>query len=96
MAIGGRIMTWFNGEWREGNTMIMGAADHATWLGSLVFDGARYFDGVMPDLDLHSKRIIRSAKSMGYDAPVVAVQLKRLFARAWPSSHRMRSCIYAR
>lgn len=50
--------------------MIMGAADHATWFGSMVFDGARYFEGVMPDLDLHSQRIIRSAKSMGYDAPV--------------------------
>ena len=70
MAIGGKILTWFNGEWREGNTMIMGAADHATWLGSMVFDGARYFEGVMPDLDLHSQRITRSAKSMGYDAPV--------------------------
>ncbi|MBL4872735.1 MAG: branched-chain amino acid aminotransferase [Rhodobacteraceae bacterium] len=70
MALGGNILTWFNGEWREGNTMIMGAADHATWLGSMVFDGARYFDGTMPDLDLHSQRIIRSAKSMGYDAPV--------------------------
>ena len=72
MGIGGRILTWFEGEWREGNTMIMGAADHATWLGSMVFDGARAFEGVMPDLDLHSQRIIRSAKSMGYDAPVDA------------------------
>jgi len=70
MALGGKILTWFNGEWREGNTMIMGAADHATWLGSMVFDGARAFEGVMPDVDLHSQRIIRSAKSMGYDAPV--------------------------
>ena len=70
MALGGKILTWFNGEWREGNTMIMGAADHATWLGSMVFDGARAFEGVMPDLDLHSQRIIRSAKPMGYEAPV--------------------------
>lgn len=70
MALGGKILTWFNGEWREGNIMIMGAADHATWLGSMVFDGARAFEGVMPDLDLHSQRIIRSAKSMGYEAPV--------------------------
>lgn len=70
MALGGKILTWFQGEWREGNTMIMGAADHASWLGSAVFDGARAFEGVMPDLDLHSQRIIRSAKSMGYNAPV--------------------------
>ena len=78
MALGGKILTWFNGEWREGDTMIMGAADHATWLGSMVFDGARYFDGVMPDVDLHSQRIIRSAKSMGYDAPVDGAMIEAL------------------
>lgn len=72
MALGGKILTWFEGEWRWENTPIMGAADHATWLGSMVFDGARAFEGVMPDLDLHSTRIVRSAKSMGYDAPVGA------------------------
>ena len=78
MAIGGKILTWFDGEWREGNTMIMGAADHATWLGSMVFDGARAFEGVMPDVDLHSQRIIRSAKSMGYDAPVDGATIEAL------------------
>lgn len=44
------LRTYFNGEWREGNTPILGAADHATWLGSLVFDGARAYDGVTPIL----------------------------------------------
>ena len=37
----GQIWTWFDGEWREGNVPIVGAADHGEWLGSLVFDGAR-------------------------------------------------------
>ena len=37
------MWTWFEGEWREGNTPILGAADHGTWLGSMVFDGARAF-----------------------------------------------------
>ncbi len=58
--------------------MIMGAADHGTWLGSLVFDGARAFEGVAPDLDLHSARIVRSAASMGYNSPVGAVELEAI------------------
>lgn len=78
MALGGKVLTWYNNEWREGNTPIMGAADHATWLGSLVFDGARTFEGVSPDLDLHSARIIRSAKAMGYNAPVDAETIEAI------------------
>lgn len=65
MAMGGNILTWYAGEWRKGNTPIMGAADHGTWQGTLVFDGARAFDGLMPDLDLHCARIVRSAQTMG-------------------------------
>ena len=45
--------------------MIMGAADHGTWLGTMVFDGARYFEGISPDLDLHCARANASASSMG-------------------------------
>jgi branched-chain amino acid aminotransferase len=65
------IWTWFEGEWREGNTPILGAADHGTWLGSLVFDGARAFDGMTPDLGLHCARVNASARSMGLD-PVMS------------------------
>jgi len=60
-----QIWTWFEGEWHEGNHLIMGAADHGTWLGTMVFDGARYFNGVMPDLDLHCERVNASTKAMG-------------------------------
>ena len=45
--------------------MIMGPMNHAPWLGSCVFDGARAFEGVAPDLDLHCQRIVRSAQSFG-------------------------------
>lgn len=62
---GRAIWTFFEGEWREGATMILGAADHGTWLGSLVFDGARAWDGMAPDLDLHCARVIESARRMG-------------------------------
>ncbi len=64
MAFGTRVLTWFEGRWHEGNTPILGAADHGTWQGTLVFDGARAFEGVIPDLDLHCQRIVRSARAM--------------------------------
>ena len=39
----------------------MGARTHAAWLGTSVFDGARAFEGVTPDLDLHCARVNVSA-----------------------------------
>src|SRR5947209_416946 len=57
-----KTWTFFDGDWREGNTPIMGARSHAVWLGSMVFDGARAFEGVTPDLDLHCARVNRSAE----------------------------------
>ncbi|MEM9148626.1 MAG: branched-chain amino acid aminotransferase [Pseudomonadota bacterium] len=65
-----KIMTWVEGRWHIGNVPILGAADHATWLGSLVFDGARAFEGVTPDLDLHCARANQSARRMGLASPL--------------------------
>ena len=72
MAVGKEIWTWYEGRWHEGNAPIIGAADHVAWLGSQVFDGARQFEGTRPDLDLHSARIIDSARAMGMTPPVDA------------------------
>ena len=57
--------TFFKGQWHEGNPMIMGPMTHAPWLGSCVFDGARAFEGVAPDLDRHCQRVVRSAATFG-------------------------------
>jgi branched-chain amino acid aminotransferase len=57
--------TYFNDAWHEGNPMIMGPMTHAPWLGSCVFDGARVFEGVAPDLDLHCRRLVNSARAFG-------------------------------
>ena len=65
MATGTNIHTYFEKNWHKGNIPIMNAADHGSWLGSTVFDGARYFDGVAPDLLAHCKRLNQSAKAMG-------------------------------
>jgi len=64
MAVGSRIRTWFEGRWHEGDVPVMRAADHGAWLGSTVFDGARYVDGLTPDLDLHLARVNRSAEAL--------------------------------
>ncbi len=78
MALGGSILTWFQGRWHAGNVAVMGAADHGTWLGTMVFDGARAFEGVTPDLDLHCARLLRSAAAMGLDAPLEARAIEAL------------------
>ncbi len=64
MATGTNIRTYFNGSWHQGDVAIMRAADHGSWLGTTVFDGARLFEGVAPDLDAHCARINRSAKAL--------------------------------
>ena len=53
--------TFFEGKWHDGNAPIMGPRTHAAWLGSTVFDGARAFEGVSPDLDRHCARVNWSA-----------------------------------
>jgi branched-chain amino acid aminotransferase len=59
-----QTFTFLDGEWFEGNKAILGPRSHAFWLGSSVFDGARAFEGVTPDLDRHCARVNRSAKAM--------------------------------
>ena len=53
--------TFFEGDWHEGNVPIMGPRTHGAWLASTVFDGARAFEGVAPDLDRHCERVNQSA-----------------------------------
>ena len=64
MATGKNIRTYFQGTWHDGDVMIMRGADHAAWLGSSVFDGARYVNGIAPDLYAHCARVNRSATSL--------------------------------
>lgn len=52
-----------------GNPPMMAAMDHAAWLGLAVFDGARTFEGVTPDLDLHCARLVASCKKVRLNPP---------------------------
>jgi branched-chain amino acid aminotransferase len=59
-----KTWTYFKNDWHEGNIGIMGPRTHAAWLCSIVFDGARAFEGVTPDLELHCARVNDSAKKL--------------------------------
>ncbi len=64
MAMGKNIRTFFEGSWHDADMTVLKAADHAMWMGSSVFDGARLFDGMTPDLDLHCARTNASAEAL--------------------------------
>lgn len=64
MAKMSETWTWVDGNWHEGNVLVAGPRTHAFWLGSSVFDGARAFEGVTPDLDRHCERLNRSARAL--------------------------------
>lgn len=70
--------TFFDGKWHEGNPLFMGPMTHAPWLGSVVFDGARAFEGVTPDLDRHCERLIRSARSFGLSVLKSAAEIEEI------------------
>jgi len=72
--------TYVEGEWLTGNPPLIGPTSHAMWLASTVFDGARWFDGIAPDLDLHCQRVNRSAVNIGLKPVKTAEEIEAL---AW-------------
>lgn len=90
-----KALTYFDGEWLEGNPGIFGPMTHAVWLGSLVFDGARAFEGTAPDLNRHCDRVTRSAEALGLDVTVEAGRILEL-AREGIKKHPAGSALYVR
>ena len=70
-----KTWTYVDGDWYEGNVAILGPRSHAMWLGTSVFDGARWFEGVAPDLDLHSKRVNASAIALGLKPTMTVAEI---------------------
>lgn len=73
MAKMSETWTWLDGDWHEGNVLVAGPRTHAFWMSSSVFDGARAFEGVTPDLDRHCERLNRSARALSL-APTHSVE----------------------
>ena len=78
MTFGTNIRTFFEGRWHEGDIAVMKAADHGIWQGSSVFDGARMFDGVVPDLALHCARVNDSAAALMITPTVGADEMEAI------------------
>ena len=90
-----RTWTFFQEKWHEGNVPIMGPRTHAAWLCSVVFDGARAFEGVFPDLELHCARANNSAKKLFLD-PVVSVETWVRLAREGIAKFEKDAALYIR
>ncbi len=73
-----QAMHYIEGKWIEGNPMILGPMTHGTWMASVVFDGARAFEGVTPDLDQHCERLIHSARSMDLAPMLTSGEVREL------------------
>lgn len=88
-------LTFFDGSWRNGSAPLIGSLDHASWLGSVVFDGARAFDGVAPDLDQHCARSVASARALGLQPMLTAREIEDI---AWDGIRRFpkTSALYIR
>lgn len=71
-------LTYYNGQWTEGNVPLYGAMDHSVWLGSSVFDGARAMRGKLPDLRPHLERVVRSADKLGLRCPLTVEEMETL------------------
>jgi len=69
---------WYNGTWFTEEPKVLGPMDHAFWLGSVIFDGARAIKGFAPDLDKHSARAVRSAVTMGMKPTKTAAEIEAL------------------
>ncbi|MCH7957427.1 MAG: branched-chain amino acid aminotransferase [Proteobacteria bacterium] len=61
----GRVRAYVDGRWQDDSPLVLGPHSHAVWLSSVVFDGARAFRGVAPDLDRHCARVVASARILG-------------------------------
>ncbi|MEL6236259.1 MAG: branched-chain amino acid aminotransferase [Pseudomonadota bacterium] len=95
MALGRIIRTFVDGRWHEGSAPVLGAADHGAWQGTMVFDGARAFEGVTPDLDLHCARIVASAETMGM-TPTHSAEEMVAIAQAGLAGYAPDAAVYVR
>ena len=73
-----RAVTYFRGTWYKGNPPLFGPLNHTWWLSSIVFDGARAFEGVTPDLDQHCERVVASARMLGLAPTLTSGEIEEL------------------
>lgn len=55
---------YYDGQWLDENPRLTGPMDHAFWMSTVVFDGARAIKGLVPDIEAHCERLTSSARTM--------------------------------
>jgi branched-chain amino acid aminotransferase len=78
-------MAWLyyhDGNWTPESPRIIGPGEHAFWMASVVFDGARAIRGVAPDLAAHCARLIRSAHALMLAPKLTADEVEHLCCEA--------------
>ena len=95
MAKMSETWTFLDGDWHEANVLVAGPRTHAFWLGSSVFDGARAFEGVTPDLDRHCERLNASASALGLK-PTQSVETIMGLVKQGLKKFRSKEAIYIR
>lgn len=95
MASGSNIRTYFEGRWHDGDVPVMRAADHGSWLGTNVFDGARYAHGVTPDLLAHCERVNASARAFMIEPTVTAEDMVEIVKEGL-ESYPKKAAVYIR
>ena len=73
---------WHDGRWYDEQPKLLGPLDHAMWMASVAFDGARAFDGLAPDLDRHCARLINSTRRMLLEPTLSADAIEALCREA--------------
>ncbi|MBM3567174.1 MAG: branched-chain amino acid aminotransferase [Alphaproteobacteria bacterium] len=71
-----------DGRWTSRAPKLTGPMDTAFWLSPVVFDGARAFGGLAPDLDRHCRRVVESARRMLMTPTIEAEEIEQLCRRA--------------
>lgn len=59
-----KAIFYYDGQWLDENPRLTGPMDHAFWMSTVVFDGARAIKGLVPDIDAHCRRLTSSAFTM--------------------------------
>ncbi|MGI3168818.1 branched-chain amino acid aminotransferase [Pseudooceanicola sp. C21-150M6] len=95
MPTGTNIRTYFDGTWHDGDLPVMKAADHGSWLGTTVFDGARMVDGLIPDIEAHCARVNRSAEALMITPTVTPERIEEI-VREGLSAYAPGAAVYIR
>jgi len=76
------VIFYYDGQWLDENPRLTGPMDHAFWMSTVVFDGARAMKGLVPDIDAHCQRLSSSARAMMLEPTMPAEEVAELCREA--------------